>query len=283
MAGYPVKTGKPANRQTGKQIMSYKVKLDVFEGPLDLLLYLIQKEEVDIYDIPIAKITDQYLEYMELMQLLDLNIAGEFLVMAATLMHIKSKMLLPPDQTDEVKEEEDPRAELVKRLLEYKKFKEAASELSHMESHQKHFFTRVPGGIKPPEIETKPEFFEASLFDLITAFTKVLKDIPKETFYQVIKDEFTVSEKIHDILHILVDKSSIFFTELFKTARNKFEVVTTFLAILELIKIREVIVRQISPFGDIEVIKNTQTMTPAASDEAGQGVRREKEPEEKNG
>ena len=128
--------------------MTYKVKLEVFEGPLDLLLYLIKKEEVDIYDIPIAKITDQYLEYMELMQLLDLNIAGEFLVMAATLMHIKSKLLLPPDQTETAQEEEDPRAELVRRLLEYKKFKEAASELSHMESHQKHFFARVGSGVK---------------------------------------------------------------------------------------------------------------------------------------
>ena len=117
--------------------MTYKVKLEVFEGPLDLLLFLIKKEEVDIYDIPIAKITDQYLEYLELMQLLDLSIAGEFLVMAATLMHIKSKLLLPPDETEpESEEEQDPRAELVKRLLEYKKFKEAAAELSQKESHQ---------------------------------------------------------------------------------------------------------------------------------------------------
>ena len=117
--------------------MSYKVKLEVFEGPLDLLLYLIKKEELDIYDIPIAKITDQYLEYLELMKLLDLNIAGEFLVMAATLIHIKSKLLLPPDEVQaEDAEEADPRAELVKRLLEYKKFKEAASELSSMESRQ---------------------------------------------------------------------------------------------------------------------------------------------------
>src|SRR3989338_5700275 len=104
--------------------MTYKVKLDVFEGPLDLLLYLIKKEELDIYDIPIAKITDQYLEYLEFMKLLDLNIAGEFLVMAATLMHIKSRMLLPPDQMEAEEEEKDPRAELVKRLLEYRKFKE---------------------------------------------------------------------------------------------------------------------------------------------------------------
>lgn len=243
--------------------MSYKVKLDVFEGPLDLLLYLIQKEEVDIYDIPIAKVTDQYLEYLELMQLLDLNIAGEFLVMAATLMHIKSKMLLPPDQTEEAKEEEDPRTELVRRLLEYKKFKEAASELSHMESHQKHFFARVGSGIKPEEVEPKPEFFEASLFDLITAFTKVLKDIPKETFYQVIKDEFTVSDKIHDVLHMLVDKKTLFFTDLFSNAKNKFEIVTIFLALLELIKIKEVVVRQSSPFGEIEIIRNMEAIKPS--------------------
>lgn len=169
--------------------MTYKVKLDVFEGPLDLLLYLIQKEEVDIYDIPISKITDQYLEYLELMQLLDLNIAGEFLVMAATLMHIKSKLLLPPDETEEIdRQEEDPRAELVKRLLEYKKFKEAASELSERESTQKHFFARVGSGVKTDELPPpEDKFFEASLFDLITAFTKVLKDVPKDAFYQVVR------------------------------------------------------------------------------------------------
>src|SRR3989338_6794096 len=196
--------------------MTYKVKLEVFEGPLDLLLYLIKKEELDIYDIPIAKITDQYLEYLEFMKLLDLNIAGEFIVMAATLMHIKSKMLLPPDQLEGAElEEEDPRAELVKRLLEYKKFKEAAGELSQMESKQKHFFARVGTG-KDKAAAQEEDFFEASLFDLITAFTKILKDIPKDVFHEVIKDEFTVSEKIHDILHMLVDKSVIFFTELFK-------------------------------------------------------------------
>jgi segregation and condensation protein A len=251
--------------------MSYKVKLDVFEGPLDLLLYLIQKEEVDIYDIPISKITDQYLEYLELMKLLDLNIAGEFIVMAATLMHIKSKMLLPPDQAEEAKAEEDPRAELVRRLLEYKKFKEAASELSHMESHQKHFFARVAPGVKPEGIKSEPEFFEASLFDLITAFTKVLKDIPKDAFYQVIKDEFTVSEKIHDILHMLVDKKKMLFTELFKVAKNKFEIVTIFLALLELIKIREVVVMQAAPFAEIEIIRNLEAMNPVRN-EVSNGV-----------
>lgn len=244
--------------------MNYKVKLDVFEGPLDLLLYLIQKEELDIYDIPITKITDQYLEYLELMQMLDLSIAGEFLVMAATLMHIKSRMLLPPDPAagEGEAQEEDPRAELVRRLLEYKKFKDAASTLSQMESHHKHFFSRVGPGIKVDDLPKEEVFFEASLFDLITAFTKVLKDIPKDVFYKVVKDEFTVSEKIHDILHTLVDKKTLLFTDLFRAARTKFEVITTFLALLELIKIREVVVLQAMPFGEIEIIRNVEAISP---------------------
>ena len=243
--------------------MSYKVKLDVFEGPLDLLLYLIQKEEVDIYDIPIAKITDQYLEYLELMKLMDLSIAGEFLVMAATLMHIKSKMLLPPEPAEGGQApEEDPRAELVKRLLEYKKFKEAATELSQMESHHKHFFARVGPGVDIEELPQEETFFEASLFDLITAFTKVLKDIPKDIFYKVVKDEFTVSEKIHDVLHMVVEKKTILFTELFKAAKTKFEIITIFLALLELIKMREIIVIQTAPFGEIEIMKNAEVIAP---------------------
>jgi segregation and condensation protein A len=244
--------------------MTYKVKLDVFEGPLDLLLYLIKKEEIDIYDIPIAKITDQYMEYLELMKLLDLNIAGEFLVMAATLMHIKSRMLLPPDQLEEEAEEEDPRAELVKRLLEYKKFKEAASELAHMESYQKHLFPRVGIGADAAE-EGRSEFFEANLFDLITAFTKVLKDVPRETFHEVIKDEFTVAEKMHDIIHMLVERPVVVFTELFRAAKNKDEIVTTFLALLEMIRIKEVLVRQAAPFAEIEILRNTESINPAPS------------------
>lgn len=239
--------------------MSYKVKLEVFEGPLDLLLYLIKKEEIDISDIPIAKITDQYLEYLELMQLLDLNIAGEFLVMAATLMHIKSRMLLPPEQVEGLEqEEEDPRAELVRRLLEYKKFKEAASELSQMASNQKHLFARVGPGFDVEGIVPETEFFEASLFDLITAFTKVLKDIPKEAFHKVFKDEFTVSQKIHDILHMLVERKKMNFTELFRASKNKFEVITIFLALLELIKMREVNAVQNAQFDEIEVIRNEE-------------------------
>ena len=242
--------------------MTYKVKLDVFEGPLDLLLYLIKKEEVDIYNIPIAKITDQYLEYMELMQLLDLNIAGEFLVMAATLMHIKSKMLLPPEETETVEEEIDPRAELVHRLLEYKKFKEAAGELSAMEAHQKHVFSRVGPGFDESMLP-QDEMFEASLFDLITAFTKVLKEIPRDMFHQVIKDEFTVSEKIHDILHMLVDKPFLSFIALLKGAKNRMEIITIFLATLELIRLKEISIRQTAAFEDIEITRDTESIAPA--------------------
>lgn len=248
--------------------MSYKVKLEVFEGPLDLLLYLIKKEEIDIYDIPIAKITEEYVGYLELMQLLDLNIAGEFLVMAATLMHIKSKMLLPPEELQGEEEEADPRAELVRRLLEYKKFKEAASELSQMASHQKHFFARVSPGIEVQGIVPENEFFEASLFDLITAFTKVLKDIPKDVFHKVVKDEFTVSEKIHDILHLLVEVKKMRFADLFNKAKNKTEIITTFLAILELIKMREVNAIQPTPFGDIEIVRHVEPVKPAPVPEA---------------
>ena len=242
--------------------MTYKVKLEVFEGPLDLLLYLIKKEELNITDIPIAKITDQYLEYLELMQLLDLDIAGEFLVMAATLMHIKSQMLLPSGQANQEEAEEDPRAELVRRLLEYKKFKEAASQLAQMESQQKRLFSRV-GALQPEgSAISKETLVEASLFDLITAFTKVLKDIPKNVFLEVVKDEFTVSQKMHDILHMMVEKQSIFFLDLFKAAKYKTEMITIFLALLELIRLKAVVIKQALLFGDIEVFRCAEEIHP---------------------
>ena len=234
-------------------IMSYKVKLDVFEGPLDLLLYLIKKNEIDIYDIPIAAITEQYLEYLELMRMLDLNIAGEFLVIAATLIHIKSKMLLPPDEKELLpEEEEDPREELVRRLVEYKKFKEVAGILQDLEGQRKKMFTRdIPFEVEPGEV-----FFEASLFDLIAAFTRVLKDVPKEMFQEIIKDEFTVEQKVHDLLHMLVVTPVICLFELFKNSKNKIEIIATFLAVLELIRLKEIIVAQKKNFSDIEIIRN---------------------------
>lgn len=238
--------------------MAYKVKLEIFEGPLDLLFYLIKKEEINIHDIPIAKITEQYLQYLDLMKMLDLNIAGEFLVMAATLMHIKSRMLLPQEELQQMEEEEDPRQELVKKLLEYKRFKEAASNLQNMEKTQKEIFTRPLSENFEEGIDTGEKYFEASIFDLISAFTKVLKDVPKRTFYEVIKDEVTVSEKMHDIFHLLVKNPIISFLNLFKKAKSKIEIITTFLALLELIRMKEIIARQDKPFGDIKIIRNEE-------------------------
>ncbi len=252
--------------------MAYKVKLEFFEGPLDLLLHLIKKNELDIYDIPIASITDQYLEYLDFMKMLDLGIAGEYLVMAATLIHIKSKMLLPaPEREEEEPEEEDPRDELVRRLLEYKKFKEAASELAGKATMQKDFFSRGvtldPSQLKHEDRE-KEGCFEASLFDLITAFTNVMKEVPKELFYEVIKDEYTVEEKMHDIFHMLVKGPRLHFNDLFKDSRNRVEIITTFLAILELIRLKEVTVLQTGTFGEIMVEKNTESMKPPQRENA---------------
>lgn len=237
--------------------MTYKVQLPVFEGPLDLLLYLIKKDEINIYDIPIAKITNEYLEYLEMLTLLDLDIAGEFVLMAATLMHIKSKMLLPPEENDEESVEEiDPREELVSKLLEYKKFKEAAGDLKDLQLRHRDSFARTP---EKENIPTEDEQgFEASLFDLITAFSKVLKEIPRETFHQVIRDEHTVSDKIHDILHILVKKQVVYFKELFKGARNRGEIVAIFLALLELTKIREIAIMQDVHFGEIKIMRHAE-------------------------
>lgn len=242
--------------------MSYKVKLNIFEGPLDLLLFLIKKEKIDIYDIPVSKITDQYLEYMELMKLLDLDIAGEFLVMAATLMHIKSKMLLPVVEDEaEDGEELDPREELVRRLLEYKQFKDAAGNLQHMyDSSRSVFIRKGEAPQRSSYVIEGEEYFEASLFDLITAFRKVLKEVPKEAFHKVIRNEFTVGDKIHEIYHMLTDRPKVSFLELFRKARNKDEVITVFLAVLELMKMHEIVVAQKDNFGEIEILRNPEQL-----------------------
>ena len=249
--------------------MTYKIKLPVFEGPLDLLLYLIKKEEIDIYDIPIAKITSQYLEYFEMMKVMDLNIAGEFLVMAATLMHIKSKMLLPQEKDlEEEVLEGDPRAELVRRLIEYKKFKEAAGSLIDMEKRRRQVYGRV-GTPDDKDISAYREIedgFEASIFDLITAFAKVVKNISKEEFHQVLQDEFTVSQKIHDIFHILVEKPIICFTELFRGAKNRLEAITIFLALLELIRLNEIVIKQDKEFGEIKIFRNIDSVKPKTTE-----------------
>jgi len=239
----------------------YKVKLEVFEGPLDLLLYLIKKEEVDIYDIPIERITNQYMEYLTLMQMLNLEVAGEFLVMAATLMYIKSRMLLPADQqvTDaEADEGEDPRWELIRQLVEYKKFKDAALQLGQREDEQSRIFPRQVGEGLGIDADAEVPLAEVSIFDLINAFNDVLKKATaREDFREIMEERFTVSDKIEEILYTLRDRSEMIFSELFAAASSRAEVVVTFLALLELIRLKRLKVRQDEAFGEIRVIKVT--------------------------
>ena len=227
-----------------------KIRLDIFEGPLDLLLYLIKKSHLNIYDIPVSGVCEQYLQFLELMKFLDINVASEYMVMAATLINIKSKMLLPAKEVPE-EEEVDPREELVKRLLEYKKFKEVADYLKEKERERLKYVGRPSaGGITGEEV-----YFEASIFDLITALKTALKDVPKDVFFEIVKDEFTVGGKVHDILHMLLLRERIPLGELFSNARGKLEIVAIFLAILELIKLREIVAIQRELFSPIVVVR----------------------------
>jgi segregation and condensation protein A len=231
----------------------YKVKLEVFEGPLDLLLYLIKKDEVDIYDISIERITAQYLEFMDAFKTLDLDVAGEFVVMASNLIYIKSRSLLPVSvqPPEEEAEEEDPRWELVRQLVEYKKFKDAAAHLGKREVAQENLFTRLPESI---EAVAERPLGEVSVFDLINAFNGVLKRITqKEDLREIFEENYTVSDKIDLIMKITGSGVALRFTELFANAASRAEIVVTFLALLELIRLKQLRVAQDGAFGDIEV------------------------------
>jgi segregation and condensation protein A len=197
------------------------------------------------------------------MQMLDLNIAGEFLVMAATLMQIKSKMLLPAQEGEANEAEaQDPREELVRRLLEYEKFKEIANDLRQKETQQQEVFKRPKPEAEKKEVENKETYFEASIFDLINAFSQALKDVPKEVFYEVVKDKFTVEEATHQILHLLLVNSSVKLSELFGRAKNKLEIIVTFLAVLELIKVKEIVACQSELFQEIDIMRNKENIIP---------------------
>ncbi len=232
----------------------YKVRLDVFEGPLDLLLYLIKRDEIDIYDISIERITGQYLEYMEAFKILDIELAGEFIVMAANLIYLKSRSLLPVHQQppEEEAEEEDPRWELIRQLVEYKKFKDAAAHLQDREMLREHLFGRQP---EKPDFEAQENLLlgEVGIFDLINAFQKVLKRIDgkKEDLREIFEENFTVSDKIDAIRQRMLTHERVLFTDLFADAASRTEVVVTFLALLELIRLKQLRVAQSDNFGEI--------------------------------
>jgi len=233
---------------------SYDVHLDIFEGPLDLLLYLIRRDEIDIYDIPIAHITRQYLEYVELMNILDLDQAGDFLLMAATLMEIKSRMLLPRGETTD-EEEEDPREELVQRLLEYQRYKELSGWLGTREEEQRDVFYRaVPAEIDEGE---RPALESVSLFDLLTAFKIAMARAPQITTHRVSVDEISVDERMEFVLATLDRQDRVAFIDLVAgTARTV--MVVTFIAILELIRVRKILARQSRPYGTIWVYQGPE-------------------------
>jgi segregation and condensation protein A len=235
----------------------YKVDLEVFEGPLDLLLYLIKRDEVDIYNIPIETITTQYMEYLNVMKMLDLNIAGEFLVMAATLMMIKSRMLLPVEERPELEEEEeDPRWDLVRQLVEYKQFKDAAGFLETSALYQENVFDAGPAAVEIVDDDPGVSLKDVSLFDLIAAFNDVLKKAPVETFGEIEGDRFTVADKIDSLLALTRKKGSVRFVDLLSGLGSRNEVICCFLALLELLKLQQISAKQEGQFGEIVIMNN---------------------------
>ncbi len=241
---------------------SYIIKLEKFEGPLDLLLYLIKKAEIDIYDIPIHEITEQYLRYLQLMKRLDINITAEFLVMAAKLMYIKSKMLLPVESDIEDEYFEDPRTELVHQLLEYQKFKEAAKELEDRHLSQTYLYFRMQNQIKFDFFDDNDNWVDIKLIDLINIFNKLINDTRNENLEFYVPDTVTVGMKIDEILNILEEKEEIDFSDLFKDEIKVSEIVVTFLAILELVKIRKISIKQHRLFGDIRIFRKELNNEP---------------------
>jgi segregation and condensation protein A len=244
--------------------MNYKIRLDIFEGPLDLLLYLIRKNDLDITEVAISEVTEQYLSYIDMMKMLDLDVVGDFLVMAATLMQIKSRVLLPRDPEGIQSANEDPRDELVRRLNEYKRFKEIAEDLQEKELVRRDLFSRSVCEEDRQKIreDSREVVVDSSLFDLISALSEALRKAPDNTVHEIAKEEYTVEQKIHDILHRLLDRDGLVLQQLFREAGSRSEMIVTFLAVLELIRLKEVKVVQLQSFGDIEILRNKENMQP---------------------
>jgi segregation and condensation protein A len=239
-----------------EQTTDYAIKLDIFEGPLDLLMYLIKKNEIDIYNIPIALITEQYLHYLNMIKSLNLDLAGEYLVMASTLIHIKSKMLLPvPEEPSEEESEEDPRFELVKQLLEYQTFKEAATGLGERPILERDVFVRsapLPEELQIQDTEEE-EFIEVNIFELIEAFHNLVSRIDRKELLEIDLEKMSLTDIINDIMERLTREKNLTFDELLGEKKSRRSIIYTFLAILELIKMKMIKAYQTSAFGVIRV------------------------------
>ncbi len=220
----------------------YRVQLKNFEGPLDLLLFFIKRDELDIYDIPISYITNQFLEYINLMEELDLDVASEFILMASMLMSIKAKMMLPQEESDEELDEHDPRYELVQRLLEYKRYKEMAGKMENVaEEAQKSYFRGYPEADQVDKQASGEALQDVTMFDLMAAFKKVLADIKKqESVHHVEKIEFSIEEQTEYVLDRLQQNGRTSFRAMCEELKNLTKIVVTFLAILEMLKERQI-------------------------------------------
>lgn len=234
----------------------YKIKLEQFEGPLDLLLFFIKRDELNIYDIPISKITKEFLDYVNLIKMLDLEVAGDFILMASTLMHIKVRMLLPKE-IDEKGEEIDPRADLVQALLEYKRYKEMSEELFFMESTQRKHNYR--GNFSEDPVETPPEYEillkNVSIYDLAKAFKKALEGIKKPVVHEIVKVNVSIDEQIEHIMSLLEKDGRLHFLTLVHDMQEKIRVIVTFIALLELIKMQKIGIEVSDQFNDFVLIK----------------------------
>ena len=232
----------------------YKIKLDTFEGPLDLLLFFIKRDELDIYDIPISHITSEFLKYMEIIEQLDLESAGDFILMASTLMQIKAKMLLPKE-VDDKGEEIDPRADLVKALLEFKKYKEMSEELFLFESDQlkRNYRSNFESDIKeaPPELDSLLK--NITIYDLIKAFKKAMEEKPVEPVHEIKKINVTIDEQIKFLLDKTANNAIVSFVELMVEMREKIRIVVTFIAMLELVRMGQIGLRESENFNDFEI------------------------------
>jgi segregation and condensation protein A len=234
----------------------YKIRLEHFEGPLDLLLFFIKRDELNIYDIPISKITKEFLEYVNYIRMLDLETAGEFILMASTLMHIKVRMLLPRE-VDEKGEEIDPRADLVKALLEYKRYKEVSEELAFLESNQRKISFR--GNFSADPIETPNEYGillkNITVYDIARAFKKVIEGIKPEPVHQIRKINITIEEQINFIMSKIEEYTNLHFLTLVHGMKEKIRVVITFVAILELVKMQRIGLKESTNFNDFVIYK----------------------------
>jgi len=232
--------------------MAIEICLENFTGPLDLLLHLIKSQKMDIYDIKIVEITEQYLNIIDQMKQLDLDVAGEFLLMAAMLIHIKSQMLLPVNE-DVDAEEDDPRAELVQRLLEYQRYKNAAEMFEQLPQLGRDIFSSQFDLSTLLEEETPEEDVAVGVYQLADAFHRLLKSKPPEVFHEVVQESLSVADSIGKICKRLVDNKRIAFNNLFAQQQSRLELIVTFLAILELVKLRVIKVEQVGPFSEIWV------------------------------